>query len=227
MSIGIYKIQNKINGHIYIGQSKNIEARIRSHINSSFNNNDKDYNMIIHKAIRKYGEKNFTYEIVEECLLSELNEKEIYWINYYNSFHNGYNATTGGDSSYLKKGKEVELYDFDGNYIKSYPSVSIAAKELGVGAATIYSILKGERLSTKNYQFKYKEDTTTTISKYSNRQGGKKKVYQYDDDNNLINIFESAAQASRELGIDSSTIIKVCKGKLKHCGGYKWSYNFI
>ena len=227
MSIGIYKIQNKINGHIYIGQSKNIEARIRSHINSSFNANDKDYNMIIHKAIRKYGEKNFTYEIVEECLLSELNEKETYWINYYNSFHNGYNATTGGDSSYLKKGKEVELYDFDGNYIKSYPSVSIAAKELGVRAATIYSILKGERLSTKNYQFKYKEDTTTTISKYSNRQGGKKKVYQYNDDNNLINIFESAAQAGRELDIDSSAIIKVCKGKLKHCGGYKWSYNPI
>lgn len=48
--------------------------------------------------MRKYGLANFSIEVVELCDLSELNEKEIYWINKLNSFQNGYNMTLGGQS---------------------------------------------------------------------------------------------------------------------------------
>lgn len=52
--------------------------------------------MVFHRALKKYGLSNFTFEVVEECSLEELDEKEIKWIAYYDSWKNGYNMTPGG-----------------------------------------------------------------------------------------------------------------------------------
>lgn len=88
---GIYKITNLINGKIYIGQSINIERRFLEHYRKN--------GSLIDKDIQKIGKDFFTFEIIEECLPSELNDKEIYWIKYYNSIvPNGYNCTEGGNS---------------------------------------------------------------------------------------------------------------------------------
>ena len=96
MSIGIYKYQNKINQKIYIGQSSNIERRYEQHLYAAKHPHEK--NILIDKAISKYGIENFTFEIIEICSLEELDEKECYWIGYYNSYNNGYNNTIGGKS---------------------------------------------------------------------------------------------------------------------------------
>ena len=99
MSIGIYKYQNKINGNIYIGLSSNIERRYEQHLsaaNSTILSTDKL--TTIDAAIRKYGIENFSFEIVELCSEEELDEREIYWIKYYDSYNNGYNNTIGGRS---------------------------------------------------------------------------------------------------------------------------------
>lgn len=92
--IGIYKITNKINNKIYIGQSSNIARRW-----SYYRNPPKNipYNSAILKAIDKYGIDNFQFEIIEQCSTELLNEKEIYWIAYFNSYKDGYNLTPGGD----------------------------------------------------------------------------------------------------------------------------------
>lgn len=99
--VGIYKFENKINHRIYIGQSKNIERRYKDHLNRAKNNHqgNSEFNSPLHCAIRKYGIENFNFSIVEECSEKELNEKEKYWISYYDSYNNGYNCTSGGDSS--------------------------------------------------------------------------------------------------------------------------------
>ena len=55
-----------------------------------------DFNNQIHSAMRELGRENFYLEILEECKQEELNEREIFWIAYYNSFKNGYNGTSGG-----------------------------------------------------------------------------------------------------------------------------------
>lgn len=89
--IGIYKIQNKINGKIYIGQSNDIKRRFSEHKRS--NNN----RIIVDQAIKKYGAENFSYDIVEECSIDQLNEKETYWIKYYQSNIIGYNCNLGGN----------------------------------------------------------------------------------------------------------------------------------
>lgn len=96
---GIYKITNKINNQCYIGQSVKIEDRFKKHQTIAFNPNERAYDYPLYRAIRKYGLENFSFDIIEECLVSQLNEKEKYWVSYYNSFFNGYNLTLGGDGS--------------------------------------------------------------------------------------------------------------------------------
>lgn len=96
--IGIYKVTNKINNKVYIGQSINIENRFQQHKNNCLNENLKDYNTKFYRALRKYGVENFTFEIIEELKDKEkLNEREKYWVSFYNSFKEGYNSNTGGE----------------------------------------------------------------------------------------------------------------------------------
>lgn len=95
--IGIYKFTNVINGHSYIGQSRNIENRKKKHLQFSFNPNASDYDVVFHRAIRKYGVENFEFEVLEECSCEELNDREKYYIQQYNTLiPNGYNMVHGG-----------------------------------------------------------------------------------------------------------------------------------
>lgn len=99
MSIGIYKYQNKINGKVYIGQSQNIEVRKQQHIyDSSHLEQRNNYATGVDYAINKYGIDNFDFEIIEECSIEELDNREIFWIDYYDSYCSGYNRTIGGKS---------------------------------------------------------------------------------------------------------------------------------
>lgn len=102
---GIYKITNKTNNKCYIGQSVNIEKRWYNHKYSYKNSNTKDYNSTFHTALRKYGIDNFSFEIIEECDITSLNEREIYWIEFYNSYYRGYNETPGGDNGFSCPGE--------------------------------------------------------------------------------------------------------------------------
>ena len=88
--IGIYKITNKLNGKVYIGKSIDIETRWKQHIYNP-------QNSAIHLAICKYGKDNFNFEIIEQIPIEQLDSREKYWINYYNSISNGYNCTYGGE----------------------------------------------------------------------------------------------------------------------------------
>jgi group I intron endonuclease len=85
--IGIYKIENLINGKIYIGQSKNIEKRWTAHRTRPFNQNSKQYDSPLYRSIRKYGLENFRFVVLEETLVEDLDNREKYWIEYYES-HN-------------------------------------------------------------------------------------------------------------------------------------------
>lgn len=95
---GIYKITNTINNKCYIGKSENLPDRIKYHIKSLLNGDNKNKHM--QNAYKKYGENSFTVEIIE--ILNEeddINDREKYWISFYNSNdkHYGYNRTAGGD----------------------------------------------------------------------------------------------------------------------------------
>ena len=102
---GIYLIENKITKEKYIGKSIDISRRWIEHkIKHSTLN--KEYDKPLYRAFRKYGIENFNFKIVEECLPEELNDKEIYWIEKYDTYHSGYNCTVGGDGNVSLKGEK-------------------------------------------------------------------------------------------------------------------------
>lgn len=99
--IGIYKIENLVNGKVYIGQSVDIYRRIWEHSNELKNNNH--YNKYLQRAYNKYGEENFKFEIIEECEEDSLTEREQYWIDYYNGINSidNYNFRDAGNKGKL------------------------------------------------------------------------------------------------------------------------------
>lgn len=117
--IGIYKITNKENGKVYIGQSIDIERRLDEH--------KKKRSLTIDDYINALGVENFTFEILEECQEKELDQKEQDYIKEYNSRINGYNIQDGGNSN--SKGesngravlKEEEIISIRKAYANHYP----------------------------------------------------------------------------------------------------------
>ena len=89
----IYRLWNTVNGKSYIGQTVNFKKRIRSHFNQS-------QCTALVNAIRKYGKSAFQWKILEADIpYDSLSEREIYWINHFNSVSpNGYNLTYGGET---------------------------------------------------------------------------------------------------------------------------------
>ena len=157
MTRGIYKITNKINGHCYIGQSKYIEQRWDEHKWVSQNIKHKEYEYPLYRAFRKYEISNFDFSILEECKVEELNKKEKYWIQHYNSFFNGYNQTFGGDSSGFHIQKEQLL-----GIINDLKNTSMLQKEIGlkwnVHENTVQRINTGKCCYQDNIQYPIRKE---------------------------------------------------------------------
>ena len=132
----IYKITTKVNNKAYIGQTiKTVEKRFQQHKNNS----NKPYfsQIVLYKAFNKYGIQNFKCETIEEIPNEQLDEREKYWIEYYDTYFNGYNSTLGG--------RLVELYQWDiDDIIEKYFELKSArkvAKYFGCDHNTIDRIL--------------------------------------------------------------------------------------
>lgn len=100
MTCGIYMWKNRINGHSYIGLSKDIERRWREHSRLPFTSTRADdTNKAFYRAIKKYGVDNFEKIVLEECNESDLPDREKYYIKKYQTFIDKahYNLTAGGD----------------------------------------------------------------------------------------------------------------------------------
>ena len=134
----IYIIRNTINSKVYIGQTKvSLKLRFQNHLSAA--RNGKDY--VIGKAIRKYGEENFYIELLEECTIEELNERERYWISYFNSTDNkfGYNISIGGNV--IRTTKKLDSNLIINMFNSGIPAYKIA-KILHTGVPNITNLLK-------------------------------------------------------------------------------------
>ena len=86
---GIYKITNIENEMTYIGQAVNIAERWKQHIKRGIGA-ETPINNKLYPAIKQFGPENFTFEIVEVCPRSKLNEREDYWQEFYKAKEFGY-----------------------------------------------------------------------------------------------------------------------------------------
>lgn len=95
ITTGIYKITNLDTKMSYIGQSVDIGARFKQHIKRGVGAEAQTRNKL-YPAMYSLGPENFSFEIIEKCSKDELNAREKYWIEYFESNSFGYNATGGG-----------------------------------------------------------------------------------------------------------------------------------
>ena len=210
MSCGIYKITNKVNNKIYIGQSINIEQRFYTHCSDAINRQDNNY---FHNAIRKYGKENFYIEIIEECLEEELNEKEQFWISQYNSTDKkiGYNSSIGGEGNRQFSIQQMQLLWSSGKSTKEISEI------LGCSRSTVAFNLKG-------YQDFSQKNSYERGMKYADNPQHKKMVYQYDLNGNFIQEFESFSAAGLAVNKNkqSGSMIKKSIKKKTSAYGFQW-----
>lgn len=214
--IGIYRIKNKINNKSYIGQSTCIENRWKQHLSEA---KDKSSSKPLYQAIRKYGVENFSFEVLEECDTSLLDEKEVYYINLYNSYKEGYNATLGGQGKGFQRKINPEiiyrLWD-EGKTIKEIQDYCSKF----IGHTAIYNYLS----QYDNYS--PQESHQRGAIKYLGNKKRNKKIsniiYQYNLWGNYINTYNSLAEAEKITGINADLIGRVINGRQKQAGGYQW-----
>jgi len=177
----IYKVTNKQNGKIYIGQtSRTIEERWAQHTRNAYKDNNLEYQNKFHRAIRKYGSGGFIVEEQEKItaknednLHQKLNDAETKWILHYNSRYDGYNSSLGGDYNpmYGIRGKDnpcsvkINQYDLNGHFIKTWDSLADIIRKFG-NQGNIIKVCKSDRLKTRKvtafkYVWRYYKDEPT------------------------------------------------------------------
>ena len=202
---GIYKITNLINGKCYIGQTSiGLEHRWAQHCSAA----KYGCKFRLYLAINKYGKENFSIELIEECAADDLNQREIYWINYYHSNDRalGYNMTLGGEGR-VKFDHELILQLW-----KDGLTTSQIAEKLECDKSNIWLHLKNEQIYDP-------EDGRMRACNLN-----KKPVCQYDMKGNFIARHDSIKSASDSVGIPYYGISNCCNSKQWTAGGYCWAY---
>lgn len=150
----VYIITNSINGKVYIGQTiQSLKDRWYGHCRINCSKNEAD--MRIKRAILKYGKENFNIRELERCRVEDLDEREIYYIDLYNSFNNGYNSTKGGRSGVKPLKLDINQQNSCIDLYKAGFSFRNIAKEFSVDKATIKHIIKINNIplrSTRTYK---------------------------------------------------------------------------
>lgn len=142
----IYIIRNYCNEKVYIGQTtQSIQERFNQHMKPSTIKKRGTYK--IYNAINKYGKENFYIELLEETTEDKLDEREMFYINKFDSYKNGYNSTNGGDSKTICKIQDVEKLKEMFNENKTYQEI---ADYFGVNKTTIQRTLHSLNLKRRN-----------------------------------------------------------------------------
>ena len=159
----IYAYKKKsINKIVYVGQTVNLEFRHQQHIKyDPFNINNREYNYPLSRGIRKYGEDEYELIILEDNISQEkLNDREKYWIQYYDTYFNGYNQTIGGKNptkpifTENQIDKVIEMLK-DESY--SYKDI---VEKTGISMTHIYNINTGKRRKKDNIKYPIRQSNT-------------------------------------------------------------------
>ena len=181
----IYRFKNNINGKVYIGQTtKSVRKRVIQHMTNSrpWVKTKKSY---FANALNKYGFENFTFDVIERCNnQQELDNRERYWIAYYNSNNKkyGYNIDSGGNSGKKRKPLSEE-------HKQKLLLANLGRKKSDQEKARISSAIKA-RFSNPEYRETYKQ--LCLKAKHPN----KKPVYQYDLEGNFIKKWDCIADVN-------------------------------
>lgn len=229
-------IKNIKNNKSYIGQSIDIKNRWMRH-KSELNNNN-HINNHLQFAWNKYGEDYFSFIVLEECPIELLDEREIFYINKFDSLNNGYNLCEGGNGvrGYKHTKEEIEKMrmcqnpkpllqiDKNLNIVNKWNGVSHASKELGYSRRNIElccNMIYGHKTAYGYYWF-YEDDFNNQKidwNYYTSKQKIKydgKQIIQRDLSGKIVAKFISIMEAHRATKINRQSIQYCLQGKQKN-----------
>lgn len=239
----IYKLLNKFNNKVYIGQTiRTLNERINEH-RRDFRIN-KSTNQYLLNAFNKYGWDNFEFTIIDTAkTIEELNEKEVFYIDQYKSNNRafGYNIESGGKNSIPSAETLLKMSIAHSGTIQNKNWVENRIHKAGSEDAKKYGKSKTEEekayLSKNSPKFwlnkSCDEETKRKISETKLKQGfsllqkeiNNKKVYKINSNSNkIISIFESTIEAGKFENVHQSTISRWCS-KNKIIDNILWTYN--
>lgn len=197
---GVYRIVNNINFKIYIGSSIHVNKRLYEHRSSLRGNCHR--NAHLQRAWNKYGEENFSFEILEiiDDNVDILRKREQYWMDYYKS----YDLNIGYNISHSAIGNS-------GHEISEETKEKIRNKTIG----------ELNHFYGKHHSEKTKEQMRQN---HANVSGGKHPRAKAVRCIELNIVFDCTRDAERQLGINHAHISACCKGQRSVAGGYHWEY---
>ena len=222
----IYRITSPT-GRIYIGKTINLKNRINCYKYLKCKKQQLIYNSLL-----KYGFTAHTIDVIYEGenTLKELNELEIFFIGYFDSFHgnneNGMNLTLGGDGGFGRKiseehRKKIIAYNKKRIYTKHSEEtkklISDNRKKTGKTIAHQIAIdkLKGKKIVKSEEWI------------INNSESIKKPILQFNLDNEFLKEWKSAKDVELELGLSRKNISANLRNKTKQAYGYKWKFKKI
>lgn len=233
----IYKATCIITNKVYIGQTTTFLGNRKGlHKHKALYENDiKNH---FHNAIRKYGWENFQWEIIDYAqTFKELNEKERYWIKYYNSVEQGYNILEGGQNIYANTDKFLKacgsvpflVYDIKGNFIGEFLNQTQFGKEYGIASTHVSDMIKDKMNFCNGYIILAKENFSQQKLqqrlKIANKSARNKKFIAIDiKTKKEFGPFNTQRECINYLNLTSNHIGQVLSGKRQSQQGYKFKY---
>lgn len=131
-SSGIYKIENRINGKIYVGKTVNFRKRYVSYKSSYYNRTDRQINSYLMRSIDKYKPENFTFSVLEFCSVDDLAGKELFWMVELEStnLEKGYNLRMDSSTGMVTHDSTREK--ISDRLKKEYADGTRSAEEMGI-----------------------------------------------------------------------------------------------
>lgn len=213
---GIYGILNTQNGKWYVGQSVDVKKRWRSH--------RRELSLGIHpnahlqSAFSFYGNGAFSFELLEECAESDLDDREIFWIDEKGSYLNGYNLTTGGNGT-----RGLQVSD------EMRRKMSMARRGRKHSEQTIQRIREGHINSERSIAHMKRIKETKRLRSVTDKEREHLQRLTKKQCKPVLCVetgvvYESAHEAARAIGSYQSNISACCRGKTETHRGYRWRY---
>lgn len=229
MNYIVYKTTNLINGKIYVGVHRTNPDIFDGYIGCGVTKKDKKTKTKgFPKAVLKYGYENFKRETLfiypdtEQGMLNAYNkEAEIVNLEFIKS-KKTYNLTLGGKFTvYYSNKKEIAQYNLNGEFIRTWESIKEAEEALNLNS--ISANLIGKTKYCGNYQWKYYLGNDSDIEPVIPKE---KTVYQFDLQGNLLKVWKSITEASKQFNKNSArvAISNNCLNKTHQAFGYYWSF---
>lgn len=221
MRSGIYLITNTVTDKKYVGQSYDVERRIRTHKNKLREGTHN--NSHLQSAWNLYGEYAFSFTVVEYCPISDLNDKEVFWIKHFNTFSpKGYNMTLGGD------GNRGYLWSDDAKRRLS-ESAKQRTSHYWQGKHLTEAHKEKLREAAQNRSEEHKRKIGEASRRVMSDPTIKQKMILHQNNravycSELDKTFYSIAEAARQTGLSGGNISKVCRGVIKKTGGYHFNF---